>query len=354
MSNEEVPLRPRTRRSTVTLSDVASAAGVSASTASRVLNGGKPVSAALDARVRKAAASVGYVSNAAASALRGRRELLAILTDELGVEALAELAIAAGQYASEAGLATTVASAGYEPTQQLLALQVLRSLRPHAIVLTGGWLSDPAIRRSLSRELKEFVDDDEGSVVVMGAAALPFPTVGFDDLANGRLIGRHVARQGGRSAIILAGPAANGSFAARAAGICESLRDQGVTDIETVHSLNESEDAEREFVANVGRSSPDMVLCVNDRLALGAYAALDTLGLRIGTDILVSGMDDLPVAGDLNPGLTTVAYPLADAGALVVELALEGASRDYSRLFEGEVITRGSTLPQRINRETTG
>lgn len=329
----------------MTLSDVATAANVSASTASRVLNGGKPVSEELDARVRDAAARVGYVSNAVASAMRGRQGLLAILTDELGVEALAELAIAAGHAATAAELTTTVSSAGVEPAQQLLALRVLRSLRPRALVLTGGWVSEPTIRTALERELKDFVRDDGGDVVVMGPAVLPYPTVGFDDFEDGAMMARHVASGGGSTALILAGPDANEAYRARAAGIAAGLRACGVEFITSLNSLNESDDAESVTIRHLTGESPDMILCVNDRLALGVYAALDGLGLSVPADVALSGLDDLPVARDLVPSLTTIAHPLSKAGALVVELALSGAPADYRRVLPGVLIVRGSTRP---------
>lgn len=277
--------------------------------------------------------------------MRGRKGLLAILTDELGVEALAELSIAAGKAATAADLTTTVSSAGTEPEQQLLAFRVLRSLRPRAIVLTGGWFSDPAIRAALEHELDDFVHVDSGNVVVMGPAVLPYPTVGFDDLGDGSLIAQHMAERGGTSALVLAGPASHESYKARCEGIVAGLREHGVDSIQVLNSQNESDDAERAVATHVTHTPPDMVLCVNDRLALGAYAALDGLGLRLPEDVTLSGIDDLPVARDLTPSLTTVAHPLDAVGDLVVELALQGAASDYRRNFAGELRVRDSSTP---------
>lgn len=311
-----------------------------------MLNGGKPVSGELDARVRDAAARVGYVSNAVASAMRGRKGLLAILTDELGAEALAELAISAGVAATAADLTTTVSSAGFAPEQQLRALRVLRSLRPRAIVLTGGWMSDPSIRPELERELVGYVEHESGHVVVMGPAVLPYPTVSFDDEADGFMMGQHMAAQGGGSAMILAGPAANASARARSAGLEAGLRKEGVMDVRVIHSPNESDDAENAIIREAARRPPDLILCASDRLALGAYAALDGLGLRVPRDVAVSGMDDLPVAAMLDPGLSTIAHPLTEAGSLVVELALGVPPADYRRSLPGTLIERGSSSTQ--------
>jgi len=332
----------------VTLSDVAAAAGVSASTASRVLNGGKPVSADLDARVREAAARVGYVSNTVASAMRGRSGLLAILTDELGAEALAELAIAAGEAATAVELSTTVSSAGVEPEQQLLALRVLRSLRPRALVLTGGWISEASIRGAVEDELSGFVDDEDGAVVVMGPPVLPYPTVSFDDFGDGKLIARHMAAEGGSSALVLAGPSTNESYRRRAAGILAGLDESGVHDVRVLHSENESRAAEDVIVRHITASTPEMILCVNDRLALGAYAAVDDLGLRVSQDVTLSGMDDLPVAHQLTPSLTTIVHPLREAGSLVVALALQVTGAHERRVLPGALVIRDSS--RRLDR----
>ncbi|MGW9111662.1 LacI family DNA-binding transcriptional regulator [Microbacterium sp. NPDC055683] len=328
----------------MTLSDVAAAAGVSPSTASRVLNGGKPVSADLEHRVRSAAAQIGYVSNAAASAMRGRSGLLAILTDELGAEALAELAIAAGAVATAAGLTTSVSSAGARPSQQILAIRVLRSLRPRAVVLTGGWISDPAIRPALEQELAEYVDRDEGVVVVMGPDVLPYPTVGFDDFGDGAAVARHLAAGGGRRALVLAGPRTHGGYRARAEGMLTALREAGVDDVRVVHTANESDHAEAGVLEHAVDAAPDLLLCVSDRLALGAYAALDGLGLRIPEDVAICGIDDIPVASQLTPGLTTVAHPLLEAGELVVSMATSGeADAAERRVLPGSLVVRESS-----------
>jgi LacI family transcriptional regulator len=62
------------------------------------------------------------------------------------------------------------------------------------------------------------------------------------------------------------------------------------------------------------------LLCGNDRMALGAYLALGELGLRIPADVSVMGFDDqLDLASDLHPGLTTVRLPYYAMGAWAAE-----------------------------------
>ena len=89
---------------------------------------------------------------------------------------------------------------------------------------------------------------------------------------------------------------------------------------------------------------PDRVflLAVNDVMALGAIAALRTVGLAVPDDVLVAGFDDIPSLQDFIPRLTTVRLPLELIGEKAAELAL--AADGHSALqIEGEIRIRDST-----------
>jgi LacI family transcriptional regulator len=69
---------------------------------------------------------------------------------------------------------------------------------------------------------------------------------------------------------------------------------------------------------------PTAVICMNDRLAFGAYQALAEAGLAVPGDVSVVSFDDDPIAGWLRPGLSTVALPHEQMGRRAVELLLDG------------------------------
>jgi LacI family transcriptional regulator len=73
---------------------------------------------------------------------------------------------------------------------------------------------------------------------------------------------------------------------------------------------------------------PTAIFCANDRMAVGAYAALGELGLRIPDDVAVIGYDDQEVAQHLSPQLTTMLLPHREMGQWAVERLLhqEGGS----------------------------
>jgi LacI family transcriptional regulator len=69
---------------------------------------------------------------------------------------------------------------------------------------------------------------------------------------------------------------------------------------------------------------PTAVVCMNDRLAFGAYQALADAGLSVPQDISVVSFDDDPIAAWLRPGLSTVALPHETMGRRAVDLLLGG------------------------------
>jgi LacI family transcriptional regulator len=71
---------------------------------------------------------------------------------------------------------------------------------------------------------------------------------------------------------------------------------------------------------------PTAVICMNDRLAFGAYQAAAEAGLAIPADISVVSFDDDPIATWMRPGLSTAALPHEQMGRQALELLVGGGS----------------------------
>jgi LacI family transcriptional regulator len=67
---------------------------------------------------------------------------------------------------------------------------------------------------------------------------------------------------------------------------------------------------------------PTALICANDRLALGAYQALQEAGLAIPDDVSVISFDDSELAAWMRPSLTSIALPHYVLGAMAVDLLL--------------------------------
>jgi LacI family transcriptional regulator len=89
---------------------------------------------------------------------------------------------------------------------------------------------------------------------------------------------------------------------------------------------------------------PTAVICMNDRLAFGAYQALADAGLEIPQDMSVISFDDDAIAAWLRPGLSTAALPHEQMGRQAVELLLGGSAADR-HLVPMPLRRRGSVGP---------
>jgi LacI family transcriptional regulator len=97
------------------------------------------------------------------------------------------------------------------------------------------------------------------------------------------------------------------------------------------------------FLGAGGR--PGALVCLNDRVALGAYQALFDVGLRVPADVSVVSFDDSELASWMRPALTSVALPHRQLGRRGVELLLAGATEPVVELMPMPVRERSSVGP---------
>ncbi|SDH06450.1 LacI family DNA-binding transcriptional regulator [Nonomuraea jiangxiensis] len=341
---------PHAARPTVTLHDVAAAAGVSVSTASRVLGGSsRKVAPEYEARVLAAAEALRYTVDASARAMRRASDAVALVADDLTTPSIGMVVAAMEREARTAGAFVTVSSTMGVPDRQLETVRLLRALRPRALVLTSSRFMADALEGGLGRELRSY-ERDGGRVVIVGEADPPFDAIGFDNYRAGFSAGAFVARSGHRRVAIFGGSAELRNMSDRTAGFVAGLRAGGVAERDVridhcpVSRAGGFQAAER--LAAAGMDGREAVLAANDLIAVGALSGFRAAGVRVPEDVSVTGIDDIPLAGDVTPRLTTVALPLAHAGAEAIRFALGEAAATPRRLtLEGRLIVRESTRP---------
>jgi LacI family transcriptional regulator len=101
-------------------------------------------------------------------------------------------------------------------------------------------------------------------------------------------------------------------------------------------------DAAQRLVAE-GLEPPHAVLAANDTIAIGAMSAFRAAGVAVPADVSLTGFDDIELATDVTPRLTTVSLPLAQAGAEAVRLALTARAEAHHLMLRGQVVVRDST-----------
>ncbi|MEU6020013.1 LacI family DNA-binding transcriptional regulator [Micromonospora sp. NPDC047134] len=321
-----------------TLADVAKRAGLSKTAASMVLNGreGTRLSAQAHQRVFAAAEELGYRPNVAARSLRTRKTAtIAFVSDIVATTRFAGDLIrgaldAAREHDHVLLIAETQGDAAFEryAIETILDRQVdgviYAAMATRRLSVPPAILSGPVVllnATSAAAELPGVLPDDEGAGVTVAETL-----IGYGHRDRIALIGRN-RRKERDPEISLAAEARLRGIRATLAAAGVSLQVEGFCpDWLPEHGYT----ATRALLGRPDR--PTAIICMNDRLAFGAYQALGEAGLRIPEEISVISFDDDPTASWLRPRLSTAALPHEQMGRRAVELLLDGQAPKQVRV----------------------
>jgi LacI family transcriptional regulator len=296
-------------------------------------------------RVLAVADALGYVSNQAARALRGHRSGVVLLTSDPRTASIAAMAAGMEDAGRERGVTVSITAVGPDAQAHLAAMRILRDLRPLALVVTSASFVGTE-RESILDEL-EAVRREGANVVFIGEHDYGFPAVRFDDVHVGWTVADHMVSLGRRRPAILTS-VGHPAVESRARGFLDRLTAAG-HDPETiaVESSDVTREGGRAAAARLlrRRQKPDLILAGNDVLAIGAMHAIRDAGLRVPQDVALSGVDDIPIARDLTPSLTTVALPFLEAGHAALALALDDPRAPDVHLASTLVVRESSSAP---------
>jgi LacI family transcriptional regulator, galactose operon repressor len=344
--------------SRVTLQDVADQAGVSLTTASRVVSDGpRRVGTNLADRVRAAVAELGYTANLQARAVAtGQSTMVGVVVHDIADPYFSSIASGLIEVAHTRQLLVCMSStpAAEEAEREYVAL--MHAQRARAVILIGSRTDDEEARDALRAEIAAFTRSG-GRAVCVGQDLLGVDTILPENTAGAEALAKAMVALGHRSFAVLAGP--RGLLTARdrldgfRAGLAAwSVRLDPARVIHGAFTRDGGYEAMSAILA-AGDPLPDCVFAVTDVMALGALARLRAGGLEVPENIALAGFDDIATLRDVYPPLTTVRLPLKRMGEMAANLVLSEASdatppgQDQPRVIPvpGEVILRDSTVP---------
>lgn len=331
------------------LIDVANAAGVSIATASRALAGSTGVRPALAEKVRAQADALGYVANVHARTLAGgHSRTVGLVVHEIGDPYFSEIASGLLRLAEREGLSLQICHTGRDPEAEVRQVRTLAAHRVAAIVVAGSGFVHPTTESPVRQVLDKYAAGG-GRVAVVGRHHLGCDAVIPPNQEGGRAVADHLLGLGHRRIALVSGSPELTTVADRLAGIREALADAGVpADAVPLLEGPFTRDGGRACARRVLAEHPGTtaVLALNDDMAIGCLSVLREAGVRVPGQISVTGFDDVAVAVDLNPGLTTFHLPMAQIGEEALMLALkEPAARPRRHRVEGHLVVRDSTAP---------
>jgi LacI family gluconate utilization system Gnt-I transcriptional repressor len=325
---KETTARTRRRSATrsVTLTDVAAAAGVSPQTVSRALRDPELVAVDTFTRVEEAVAATGYVPNLAASNLASNRSrAVAAIIPTINASVFAETVHGFSEELVPHGYQIFLGATDYRPDREEALVRSFLGRRPDGFLVIGTHHT-PATRTLLSTPAMPVAEtwgwtDDPIDLLV-----------GFSDAAATGALVRHLLDRGRRK-LTFAGTLRPGDSRAadRRDGFIAAIREQLGTEprIVTPSGWPTDMDTGVELLDLVLTRFPDSdaVLFASDVFATGALLACARRGIAVPDRLAITGFGDFEIARHLVPALTTVAVPNTEIGTRAAGLLLDRMQR---------------------------
>lgn len=326
--------------------DVAKRAGVSIKTVSRVINNEPNVRDNTRATVQKAIKELNYRPNASARSLKGRRSyLVGLLYDNPSSSYVANI---------QQGVIDETRRRGYD-----LVIHPCNSMAPGLIddvealirhANADGLIFTPPLSDNMA--LLEKLDELKTPCVRIGAVepkenSIMVTTNDRDAVAD---LTRYLASLGHSRIGFIVGHPDHKAVANRFLGYQDGLRSSGLKLDEGLvmqgnNSFESGEECARKLLLRHER--PSAIIASNDDMATGVLRVSHEMKLRMPEDLSVAGFDDIPMASQVWPSLTTVKQPVKRMGeratALLLDQLLVQPPKIQSESIDSFLVLREST-----------
>lgn len=337
---------PRERRlgsRSVTITHVATHAGVSPSTVSRVMNGRFVGDPAVAERVRLAAAELHYSPSPVARSLAlGRTHAIGLVVPDLANPAFQAVLSGLSKTAAKDGYRVLVADSGESPEEEpLLAAETRR--RCDSVVLCAPRMPDD--------ELGAIVESLQPVVLINRPSTWEFaPSVSIDYRSGVLSLLDHVYDLGHRELVFLNGPGGSVSNAHRLQALDEHESRHPDVRIGRIACGVSSDDGYR-VSEDVIASGASAVLAYNDLVAIGVLHGLQRLGVAIPAELSLTGFDGIPSSKYTSPALTTVSVPYDELGTQAWQLlhaTIRGERPAHNVTYQPRLMVRASTAQRAV------
>lgn len=307
----------------LTLEEVAKLAGVSRATVSRVINNPASVSPDFRSRVQKVIEETGYRPNLAARTLASRRSqtigliIPSVTQSVFGDPYFAVLIEGISRACNLHDFTLALFLFHSEDESHRVYERALSTGLLDGLIVAADKIIDPLIPQLIARQIL---------AVYVGRPPDVSQTsyVDVDNISGSFLAVSHLLRLGYQRIATISGPQDSAVGIDRRAGYVKALKQRG-------REIDESLVVEGDFCRDGGYTAmrqllsqePEAVFAASDTMAFGAIQAIREAGLKVPDDIAIVGFDDLPLAAQCDPPLTTIRQPVQRNGKLAVETLIE-------------------------------
>jgi len=306
-----------------TLNAVAQAAGVTVMTLSRYFRSPDKVAKETKARIAAAISELGYVPDASASRLAGKkRPVLVMVVPSLELPYVAQLFDSVAEASDVHGAALLVMETQFDPAKQEKKIEDALSWRPDGIIFAGDTISARS-RHLIKSNGARFVEAWAASDDVVDV------NIGLSHKEAARRVAAGLVDAGYRRIAFAVRLLGYRVEADRLEGYREAMREADLPTCEFEgHSLVSPYQSGADLFSQAWQHKPrpDAVFFAGDLLAVGALFEAQRSSIHVPDHIAVCGFGDYPIAREISPSLSTVRLPIGALGRAAVDACFDGAA----------------------------
>jgi len=318
--------------------------GVSQMTISRVLNNQPGVGRKLKAKIQDAIKKYGYIPDHVASGLRSKStRAIGLIIPDVSSSFFPEITKEIEKRAKKLGYSVILAHSYESYEAECEAINLLRGFRVRGFIIApAGSQNDIDIYERLQKAEIPFVFIDRIKTQIECSYVIT------DTQSGAASVGRYLAEKGYRKWGYLRGPREISSSDEHYAGIRKSLKECGLSN-DTMISVKAGFDESDGYSAAqklLKNKKPDVIIAVNDPVAIGVYRFLKENKIRVPHDIALVGFSDLKGSDLMEVQLTTVHEQTMRIGQEAFDILLgmmNGNGETRKIRLETELIIRSST-----------
>jgi DNA-binding LacI/PurR family transcriptional regulator len=334
----------------VTIREVAKAAGASVSTVSAALNNSDYVSVTTRDRIEKAIKRLNYRPNALARGLRLRKtHSIAAVVPDLSNSFYVDLVRGAEDYSATANYTLLIGDSRENWEDERNYLDSFERRRVDGVIRVPALNAPPMKATSILGDIPVVYADRFPSI--RDARVMK---VGVDNIHAAETATRYLISLGHRRIGVIVGDASSGTSSDRLKGYMLELQRAGIRhDPSLIHEgHNDVESGHSQAMQLLTLANrPTAIFCTNNLMALGAFAAIQELGISCPEDVSLLGFDDFYWATLLEPKMTVLSQPAREIGMTAARMLIdqiEGRKNIVSpMLLATKLVVRESCCPPR-------
>lgn len=305
------------KKKKITINDIAKEAGVSISTVSHVLNGTAKISEETRQRVIGVVQKFNYVPNGYSLKGRGKNtKVIGVMVADIRNEFYARCVQSIMNVALQENYTTMICEMAFNYKKECMGVDALLDKGVDGIIFIGGSMDSNIIQKA-NKAVPVILCDRK----LMGSS---LPSVTTDNVSAMRNLISLLKEWGYTKIGLLSESLEMDNLKDRCLGFKAGIEENGLRQYKEFMLIHPQLKLDKATAANcflkewLERNGtdhlPEVFVTTSDLIAAGAISALRECGIRVPQDIGITGFDDISLAANLDPPLTTIAQNMEELG----------------------------------------